>query len=157
MIRRRRFFKETEVLCLWGHYKSFLRADVSLKILILLFHALLFSESKIPDIPKAKKFGCFAKTTDRGLEALNSLESDKCFLIDDDGSLTREDAFEKCAWLAFKRGYRVFGLDGNNTCSSGHLLWRFYKGGFEADCKGKAGGYGSNIVYYFKGNIFLIP
>ena len=118
------------------------------------FLSFLFTEypNPIPDHPKVELFGCFAKTTNRGKEALDSMESDKCFLIDDNGSRNRTEAFEKCAWSSYKRGYKLFGLDGNKSCCSGFVTTSFYKGGYKADCTKKAGGYDSNVVYYFPGN-----
>ena len=114
-----------------------------------------FSENPIPDHPLVEKFGCFSKITVSGNKALDSLESDKCWLIDDEGSQTRTEAFEKCAWLSYKRGYNTFGVDGNNTCSSGFVAKRFYRGGFQSDCQEKVGGSDSNVVYYFPGNCFI--
>lgn len=76
------------------------------------FLSFLFTEypNPIPDHPKVELFGCFAKTTNGSKEALDSMESDGCFLIDDNGSRNRTEAFEKCAWLSYKRGYKLFNL-----------------------------------------------
>ena len=115
---------------------------------------LFFTENVIPVIPSVKKFGCYSKITLNGTDAMESLEMDKCWLIDND-SKTRTWAFEKCAWLSWKRGFNTFGVDNNNSCSSGFIASRFYKGGSRNDCQEKLGGSDSNVVYYFKGKFVI--
>ncbi|XP_078372426.1 uncharacterized protein LOC144656078 [Oculina patagonica] len=106
-------------------------------------------ENKIPVYPSVNKFGCYSKTTLNGADSMDSMENDKCFLMAND-SATRDQAFEKCAWLAWKRGYNTFGVNGNKQCSSGFVAWRFFKGGARDNCQDKLGGSDSNVVYYFK-------
>lgn len=55
--------------------------------------------------------------------SIDSLEESECWLLMDEDSKTRKDAFEKCAWCSWKVGaYPVFGLDSNNSCYSGIRL-----------------------------------
>ena len=105
-----------------------------------------------------EKFGCYSTTFTAGnkeiKDALVSMEEDKCWLVDND-SKTRNWAFEKCAWVAWKRGFNTFGVDGNNTCSSGYSATTFYKGGSRNNCQPKLGGIHSNVVYYFTGKCVI--
>ncbi len=114
-----------------------------------------FTENKIPVYPSVNKFGCYSKTTLNGADSMDSMENDKCFLMAND-SATRDQAFERCAWLAWKRGFNTFGVDGNKQCSSGFVAWKFFKGGARDNCQDKLGGSDSNVVYYIKGNIFWV-
>lgn len=57
---------------------------------------------------------------------MDSIETDKCWLLVDE-SATRDQAFEKCAWLAWKGGFKLFGVDSNNNCSSGFVATKFYR------------------------------
>ena len=51
---------------------------------------------------------------------MESLEKSNCWLMAG-SSVTRTQAFEKCAWCSWKMGYTLFGLDGNKSCSSGMI------------------------------------
>ena len=96
--------------------------------LCLIYYPIYFVEQQQPGFLSIGKFGCFKKTFKWSPKrpekmSIDSLEESEYWLLMDEDSKTRKDAFEKCAWCSWKGGaYFVFGLDSNNSCYSGMML-----------------------------------
>ena len=101
-----------------------------------------------------EKVGCFKDTSER---AIPSLE-DKDAILDGCSYDKRENATEKCASAASKRGFQMFAVQNGGLCSSSATAQNTYnKYGPSNECKddGK-GSLWANQVYAFQGlyNVF---
>ena len=67
---------------------------------------------------------------------------------------SRQNAIEKCASAARKRGFQVFAIQNGGMCLSGPNAHNTYKmHGPEKDCKDGKGGPWSSDAYIFNGKI----
>ena len=88
--------------------------------------------------------GCYADKS--SAPAIPSLEG-KDLLLDGDPK-TREDAEQKCARVALKRGYVFFAIqDGGRCVSSLSAQDTYSKYGLSMDCQGGKGGKMASDVY----------
>jgi len=88
--------------------------------------------------------GCYAEKS--SAPAIPSLEG-KDVLLDGDPE-TREDAIQKCARVALKRGFVYFAIQDGGRCLSSLTAQDTYsKYGLSSDCQSGKGGKMANDVY----------
>lgn len=82
------------------------------------------TEKNQPACLSVGEFGCFKTKFSSPFGekfAISPLEDKDCWLLTKP-SLNRDQAFERCSWCSWKKGFFLFGLDGKGNCYAGTLL-----------------------------------